>query len=74
MTIVLEIFLEPILIVLNTPTEIFDMAKKYMRGREPTRENIDKLCRHLASKGFSWNDISPVISKFRSNDDYESWD
>ena len=53
---------------------IFDMAKKYMRGREPTRENIDKLCRHLASKGFSWNDISPVIGKFRSNDDYESWD
>ena len=30
MTIVLEIFLEPILIVLNTPTEIFDMAKNYL--------------------------------------------
>ena len=53
---------------------VFTLAKKYLKNKEPTRENLDKLARHLVSKGFSWNDISPVISKFRSGEYDESWD
>lgn len=53
---------------------VASLAQKYMKNKEPTRENIDKLCRHLASKGFEWADISPVISKIKSGEDYESWD
>ena len=53
---------------------IASLAQKYMKNKEPTRENIDKLCRHLLSKGFEWADISPVISKIKSGEEYESWD
>lgn len=53
---------------------VANFAQKYMKGKEPTRENIDKLCRHLINKGFEWADINPIVSKIKSGEDYESWD
>ncbi len=50
------------------------IAKKYLKNKEPTRENIEKLYRHLANKGFDWQDINAVVSKIRNGDNYESWD
>ncbi len=53
---------------------VFTLAKKYLKSKEPTRENLDKLARHLLSKGFSWSDISPVLTKLRSGEYDEGWD
>lgn len=50
------------------------LAKKYMKDKEYTSVNLNKLCRYLTSKGFSWNDISSIISKYKNGEDYESWD
>lgn len=52
---------------------VYNLAIKYMRNKEPTRENFDKMCRHLASKGFSWSDISPVLHRIKEEKS-ESWD
>ncbi len=48
-------------------------AKKYMKNKEPTKENLAKLSRHLYSKGFTYEEIRKAISIFKGGD-YESWD
>ena len=57
----------------NQEDAVYNLAIKYMRNKEPTRENFDKMCRHLASKGFSWSDISPVLHRIKEEKS-ESWD
>ena len=52
---------------------VLNFATKFMKNREPTRENFEKLCRHLAGKGFEWSEISPAISKLKKGEVDESW-
>ncbi len=58
----------------NQDETVLNFALKFMKNREPTRENFDKLCRHLAGKGFDWSEISLVISKLKEGNLDESWD
>lgn len=51
---------------------VLAIALKYMKNKEQTRENLDKMCRYLAGKGFSWSEISSAMSKIKEGD-CESW-
>ena len=39
-----------------------ELARKYMRGKEPTRENFSKAYRHLLSKGFSYDAAKDALA------------
>ena len=45
------------------------IAEKYMRGKEPDQKNLQKLYRHLLSKGFSYDDAKSAVEKIRGNED-----
>ncbi len=49
------------------------VAEKYMRSKEVNKQNLEKLTRHLLSKGFTWDEISAARSRFKERID-ESWD
>jgi len=49
------------------------VAKKYMKNKEPTPQNLAKLNRYLLNKGFSWEEIRQIDWIHKENDD-ESWD
>ena len=38
------------------------VLQKYMRGKEPTRENLSKAYRHLLSKGFSYETAKDALA------------
>lgn len=40
-------------------------AEKYMKNKENTYDNLSKLYRHLASRGYSYDEINCVINKFK---------
>lgn len=44
---------------------IFAIAEKYMKNKENTYDNLSKLYRHLASRGYSYDEISVVVNKFK---------
>ncbi len=58
----------------NQQEAIIEISKKYMKNKDNTRENYEKLARHLASRGFSWEDINSALSRIKSGEIYESWD
>lgn len=41
------------------------IAEKYMKNKEYSYENLSKLYRHLASKGYSYDDINSIVNKFK---------
>ena len=45
------------------------IAEKYMRGKEADMKNIQKLYRHLLSKGFSYDDAKAAAEKIKSNEE-----
>lgn len=47
----------------NDPDAILALAQKFMRRREKTPEERLKLMRHLASKGFSYDEIVSAAGK-----------
>jgi regulatory protein len=47
------------------------LADKYMKGKETTQKNIEKLYRHLASRGYTYDIIKSAIKKYRDNVEYE---
>lgn len=44
---------------------VVDSANKYMKNKEYTYDNMAKLYRHLASKGYSYDEINTVVSKLK---------
>lgn len=40
------------------------MADKFMKNKEYSKPNIEKLIRHLQYKGFDWDSISKVLRNF----------
>ena len=41
------------------------LLQRRMRGAEPTRDNLKKASDYLARRGFSWEEISEAIERYR---------
>ncbi|MDE6373887.1 MAG: RecX family transcriptional regulator, partial [Clostridia bacterium] len=51
--------------------EIFNLLQKYLRGKEPTKENVYKGCRYLISKGYEYDAVKRACEKLNEeNEDY----
>ena len=46
---------------------VMNIAEKYMKNKDCTYDNLSKLYRHLASKGYSYDEINTVLNKFKEN-------
>lgn len=46
---------------------IMQIAEKYMKNKEHTYDNLSKLYRHLASKGYSYDEINGVVNKYKGD-------
>lgn len=49
------------------------MKQKYMKNKEYSKENIERLIRHLSYKGFNWETINRVVKEANSYDRYWHW-
>lgn len=47
-----------------------ELAKKYMRSKEITRENLAKCYRYILSKGFSYESAQKAVNAIKEEDDY----
>lgn len=45
------------------------VAAKYMRGKPNDRETVQKLYRHLMTKGFDYDDVRDVVYSYRDLDE-----
>lgn len=53
----------------ESPEEVVQkLADKFMKNKEVTMQNLQKLRNHLASKGFGWDEISSVVSKYKGEE------
>lgn len=50
---------------------IEQLARKKLRGAEPTRENLKKVSDYLARRGFGWEEISAALERLRSEEETE---
>lgn len=58
----------------NSEITAFELALKYMKNKQKTKENAIKLNRHLLGKGFDYSTAKSVINKIFSEDgENESW-
>ena len=46
---------------------VMNIAEKYMKNKDNSYENLSKLYRHLASKGYSYDEINAVVNKYKEN-------
>jgi regulatory protein len=46
------------------------IAEKYMRGKEPDMKNVQKLYRHLLSKGFTYDDAKSAVDRIKQDEEY----
>ncbi len=61
--------LEEVLTEFETPEEVVEnMALKYLKNKERTKDNFQKTYRYLASKGFDSGDILSVIKRLFKED------
>lgn len=49
--------------------EVLAVAQKYMRGKSPTRENLNKALRHLISRGFDYDVAKSALSRLGREED-----
>ena len=49
--------------------EVKTLLKKYMRGKEITKENLNKGFKYLMSKGYSYDTVKDAISDFGVDDE-----
>lgn len=47
-------------------------AKKFMKTKEATKQNADKLIRHLCSKGYNFDTIKKVLNELKCEDN-DDW-
>ena len=45
--------------------QLDELVSKRMRGEEPTRENLKRTSDYLARRGFSWEEISAALERYR---------
>ena len=48
--------------------QIFSALKKYLRGKELTKENVYKACRYLVSKGYEYDAVKSVSERLEDED------
>jgi len=51
----------------------FNVAKKHIKNKELTPENIQKTGKFLLSRGFCWEDVSVVLNQLKKENENESW-
>jgi len=56
---------------LNQDEEIIVICEKYMKNKDKTSENKQKLYRHLLSRGFCYDETKNAINKFYKEDYYD---
>lgn len=49
--------------------EIFNLLKKYLRGKEPTKDNVYKGCRYLVSKGYEYDAVKRACKRINEEDE-----
>ena len=49
--------------------EIFTLLKKYLRGKEITKENVYKGCRYLISKGYEYDAVKCACERIYGEED-----
>ncbi|MCM1546333.1 MAG: RecX family transcriptional regulator [Clostridiales bacterium] len=49
---------------------ILSALKKYLRGKELTKENVYKACRYLVSKGYEYDAVKRVSERLGDDEDY----
>ncbi len=47
--------------------DAFNLAKKYMRNKEETKENLSKTYRYLIGRGFSYEEAEYALSQFKGD-------
>ncbi len=53
----------------ESPEEVlFKLSDKFMKNKEATLQNMQKLRMHLASKGFTWDEINSAVNKYRRDE------
>ena len=50
-------------------SQIEKLARRKLRGAEPTRENLKKVSDYLARRGYGWEEISSALERIR--EEYE---
>ena len=61
---------EDALAVTETDGEQIDrLARRKLRGEEPTRENLKKVSDYLARRGYGWDEISSALERIREEYD-----
>ena len=50
--------------------QILSALKKYLRGKELTKENVYKACRYLVSKGYEYDAVKSVSERLGDDEDY----
>ena len=48
---------------------VLQFAQKYMQNKGREAKDYEKLCRYLASKGFSWEDINSAVSAIKREEE-----
>ena len=56
--------------------DLINLAEKFIRNKPKDKKTAQKLTAHLFSKGFSLEEINPVVKKlmFEMEEENESWD
>lgn len=49
----------------SDPEQIYVLAKKNLKNKPVTQENLQKVANHLAYKGFNWAEIKPIIERLK---------
>ena len=50
--------------------EILKLLKKYLRGKENTKENVYKAYRYLVSKGYGYDAVKSACERLNEDEDY----
>lgn len=50
--------------------QVLELARRKLRGAEPTRENLKKVSDYLARRGYGWEEISAALERVRE----EEWE
>ena len=48
------------------PDKLDELVSRRLRGAEPTRENLKKTSDHLIRRGFSWEEISAALERYKN--------
>ncbi|MGN1060814.1 MAG: RecX family transcriptional regulator [Candidatus Coproplasma sp.] len=50
--------------------EVLTLLKKYLKGKEPSKENVYKGCRYLISKGYDYDTVKAASERIDEDSDY----